>query len=142
MKRFWSKVDREHPSGCWLWLASKRGDGYGQFWLDGKMPAAHRVAYELTRGPILVGMQLDHLCRVRACVNPDHLEVVTQQENIRRGQGGKWHRAKTHCPQGHPYDEVNTRWTRNKRGGWIRNCRECNRACVRRRRARLKARNG
>lgn len=85
---------------------------------------AHRLAYEAVKGPIPAGLQIDHLCRVRNCVNPDHLEAVTQQENVRRGRVGENTRSKTHCPQGHPYDEANT--YRNPAGS--RNCRTCHRA--------------
>lgn len=85
-ERFWSKVD---TSGiCWEWTAA-RSDGYGQFKSGPGEPAgAHRWAYQYLVGPIPVGVQLDHLCRNRACVNPDHLEPVSQRENILRGYGG------------------------------------------------------
>ena len=86
--RFWTKVDkRPHMSdGCWLWMASKRNSkGYGQFWADGKIVPAHRWAYEQFKGPIPDGLQIDHLCRTPACVNPAHLEAVTAKENNNRG---------------------------------------------------------
>lgn len=124
-KRFWGKVDK--TDGCWLWNASRKDDGYGRFWLDGRMVYAHRTAYELLVGPIPEGLQLDHLCRTPACVNPEHLEPVTQQENILRGIGIPVINArKTHCPSGHPYDTENTILYENRRY-----CRPCQRAHIR-----------
>lgn len=108
--RFWSKVALASPDECWNWTAYS-WKGYGQFRNAGRPVPAHRFAYELVIGPIPLGLQIDHLCRNRKCVNPNHLEPVTQQENIRRGLAGKvnnWLKAKTHCLQGHPYDDVNT----------------------------------
>lgn len=121
--RFWAKVDKTDT--CWLWTAATRR-GYGAFGVNGRMMGAHRLAYELMVGPIPVGMQLDHLCRVRHCVRPEHLEPVTAKENIQRGQTGpsrgRQQRAKTHCPHGHPYDEENTRIYLGHR-----HCRACQR---------------
>lgn len=88
--------------------------------MDGERKVVHRIAYELLVGPIPDGLQLDHLCRVRNCVNPDHLEPVTGQENMRRGYFG----TKTHCPNGHAYDEANTYIFSNTRGRH-RQCRTC-----------------
>ena len=123
-ERFWQKVDVGHPLGCWEWLGAK-ARGYGHFNAgDKRYTSAHRWAFETLRGTIPDGLQLDHLCRNRSCVNPDHLEPVTQEENIRRGYGISAANAeKTHCPQGHPYNEANT--YRPKRGG--RQCKECSR---------------
>lgn len=100
---------------CWLWTASQKGNGYGQF-NDGKKTwNAHRLVFTLSGRTIPDGLELDHLCRVRHCVNPWHLEPVTRQVNVRRQFDEI-----THCPQGHPYDEKNTyRW----RG--LRACRKC-----------------
>jgi hypothetical protein len=81
---FWSRVDKDGPNGCWLWTGVHIGAGYGQASLNGVRQVAHRVAYELTVGPVPEGLQLDHLCRNRGCVNPDHLEPVTASENKRR----------------------------------------------------------
>jgi hypothetical protein len=86
--RFHEKYTPEPNTGCWLWTASLNNGGYGKlsvsrsYWVE-----AHRVAYELYKGPIPGGKCIDHLCRVRSCVNPDHLEAVTLSENIRRGKG-------------------------------------------------------
>ncbi len=117
-ERFWPKVDKSGE--CWVWTASRVGNGYGEFWDGKRKVAAHRWAYENLVGPIPEGMQLDHLCRTRLCVRADHLEPVTQQENIRRGDSGRMWREKTHCPSGHPYDEVNTNVYRGRRY-----CRAC-----------------
>ena len=119
--RFWEKVAIT-PS-CWLWMGSKTLGGYGHVGLNGKYPLAHRLSYEWAIGPIPEGFQIDHLCRVRNCVNPKHLEAVTQQENIRRGDGGSFNREKTHCNNGHIYDAVNT-YLKNDGG---RQCLPCQR---------------
>ena len=85
LERFEVKVDRQ-PGGCWLWTGATTDKGYGVFW-DGKLGRAHRWAYTHWRGPIPEGLTLDHLCQVKACVNPDHLEPVTALENYRRARG-------------------------------------------------------
>jgi hypothetical protein len=79
--RFWSKVEKDSETGCWLWTAATT-DGYGQLWVDGRMVYAHRYSYEYHVGPIPTDKQLDHTCRVRRCVNPRHLEPVTCRENV------------------------------------------------------------
>lgn len=87
-EKFWPRVDKTGPSGCWLWTGSCLPTGYGQVGcrVGGKtyVSSAHRVAYRFVVGPIPAGLQLDHLCRVRRCVNPAHLEPVTPRENVRR----------------------------------------------------------
>jgi HNH endonuclease len=104
-ERFWSKVDKTDPSGCWIWKGTVRrrtkDGGYGCISLPGapcRYAAAHRIAYELAKGSILEGCQLHHLCNNRLCVNPNHLETTTAVEHPRANSD------KTHCPRGHRYD--------------------------------------
>jgi hypothetical protein len=106
--RFWSKVEK--TNSCWLWRAeSVHKFGYGRFSLRGKHVEAHRYAYENCIGPIPKGLQIDHLCRVPACVNPKHLEVVTRKENLLRGFSPMAILARrTHCLRGgHPLSGEN-----------------------------------
>lgn len=84
--RFMAKVDQGAEGGCWLWTAHRNADGYGVFRFDGQMGGAHRFAYRLLVGPVPDGMELDHLCRMRHCVNPEHMEIVTHAENVRRSE--------------------------------------------------------
>lgn len=113
--------------GCWEWTAGLRnGEGYGNFHLRGRNCAAHRVSYAEFVGPIPEGADLDHLCRNRRCVRPSHLEPVTRKENLHRGQGvAAKNKAKTHCPQGHPYDAENTVTHTHRTGSVMRYCRIC-----------------
>lgn len=124
-ERFWSKVDFEGPGGCWLWTGFRNRDGYSRFSINNRQQQAHRLSYEQMVGPIPEGLQIDHLCRVRHCVNPDHLEPVTGAENVFRGD--HWQRRKTHCPQGHPYSGANLAIGVRGDGRTFRMCRECRR---------------
>jgi len=121
-ERFWSKVDKSGK--CWEWVAGIQSGGYGIFWHNGETVVAHRFAYEITVGKIPEGLTLDHLCRVRHCVNPKHLEPVTSKENVLRGIGVSAQNArKTHCKRGHPLSGKNLLV---EQGGG-RQCRECKR---------------
>ena len=123
--RFFKFVSPEPNTGCWLWTGAAQRNGYGRFGMDGRTQFAHRVAYELHIGPIPKGLHLDHLCRVRGCVNPAHLEAVTQRENTLRGDAITARNAvKTHCLKGHAFDEANTY---HYQGGF-RGCRTCRKA--------------
>ena len=137
--RFWAKVN---PSGrvpahrpelgcCWEWIGATNRAGYGQFevgtFAAHKVRGAHRVAYEALNGVIPEGLQCDHLCRNRACVNPAHIEPVTNRENARRGLNGLLWAPLTHCLRGHPYNTANTYWYLTVRGQPARKCRECGR---------------
>lgn len=93
---------------CWIWMAATDAGGYGRFWGNGRLMRAHRFAWEQKHGPIPPGLQIDHLCRVRNCVNPGHMEVVTRRDNILRGVGFSALEAKqTHCKRGHEFTPEN-----------------------------------
>lgn len=119
---FWSKVEK--TESCWLWLGYKINSGYGKFVYKGENMLSHRLSYQLHKGKIPQGLEIDHLCRVKHCVNPDHLEAVTRKENQIRGMGFiSIESKKTHCPQGHPYSGDNL--FIDYKGG--RRCRKCSR---------------
>ncbi len=116
-------------SGCFLWVGFVNPDGYGLIQVDGSARGAHRVAYELGKGSIPQGMQIDHLCRVRCCVNPDHLEAVTGKVNTLRGQSIQALNAiKTRCSHGHLLEGQNLRLRPNG----SRACKMCCRDATRR----------
>lgn len=140
---FWALVEGGSPTQCWPWLGRLDESGYGRV---GKWSIpAHRLMYEHAVGPIPKGLELDHLCHTRdlsccggvscphrRCVNPKHLEVVTHKVNAHRGRSfAAVNAAKTHCPQGHPYDEENT-YVYDRPGVRARFCRTCVRAGKRR----------
>lgn len=130
--RFWAKVTTDSESGCWIWVAANR-KGYGHFKWQGRTREAHRVAYEVLVGPVPLGLHLDHLCRNPPCVNPDHLEPVTQAENNRRKEEALGiGRYATHCAKGHEFTPDNTYWSPQVQ----RRCRACD--VVRHRRAYLR----
>lgn len=116
-ERFWKKVDK--TDYCWVWTASKSRAGYGFFGLEGKAQYAHRISFVLAGNEIPPGLVLDHLCRRPECVNPEHLEAVTNRVNAHRGKNG----LKAYCKHGHPYDSVNT----CIRKDGTRMCRQCKR---------------
>lgn len=138
--RFWAKVDKGGPvhpilgTPCWLWTRYvSPSDGYGRFSPKaGDCRLAHRVAYALGVGEVPGGLELDHLCRVRSCVNPAHLEPVTRRVNVQRGLApkvcGQHQRDKTHCPKGHPLSGDNLLTERNRCGGICRRCATCRKA--------------
>jgi len=133
-QRFWAKVDKT-GDGCWTWTAGRDIYGYGKFQVGRATRGAHRVAYIEAHGEPPVGLVLDHLCRNRACVNPGHLEPVTQRTNVLRSDAPPAANAvKTHCDSGHEFTPENTYVMPSGRG-----CRECRRAAWRRWNAKRKA---
>ena len=136
--RFMAQV-REDQNGCWIWLGprvrTRAGDQYGCTRFEGRTEVAHRVAWRLLRGPVPVGLELDHLCRVTRCVNPLHLEPVTHRVNVLRGEGLAAQNArKSHCIRGHAFDDANTIIQASGK----RSCRTCvNEAQIRNRLKRL-----
>ena len=123
-ERFWTRV--EFTDTCWLWTGKVCSWGYGMFGMPhATYVYAHRWAYEFCVEPIPAGLQVDHLCRVRLCIRPEHLEPVTRKENILRGQGACAVNArKTHCVRGHAFTLDNTYY--DTAGG--RECRTCRKA--------------
>lgn len=121
---------------CWLWDAALDKKGYGRFLVNGKNRTAHTVMYDLIKGNIPLGLELDHLCETKNCINPDHLEPVTTAENlIRRIHPSS---RKTHCKNGHPFARDNF-YTVKATGRSYRFCNTCNRNRMREKRRKLYA---
>lgn len=120
--RFWAKVNK--GIFCWEWQGAK-ATGYGHFRFEGRMVMAHRWAYEAMVGPIPEGLEIDHLCRNRPCVRPDHLEAVKSRENVLRSDGlAAQYAQRTHCNKGHEFTLENTiKFT--DRPATARRCRTC-----------------
>ena len=146
-ERLAAKIIPEPNSGCHLWLGAVGGNGYGQIHYEGKLRQAHSVVYRLRVGEIPNGLEPDHLCRVRPCVNENHMELVTHRENIRRKiRGAKIYvfiKAQSivsglnaRCRMGHLYDEANT-LVRTTKSRIVRICRVCKRSYERDRRKRM-----
>ena len=127
LDRLFAKTSYDLNTDCWLWQGEITNNGYGRLAVkrpDGKYRSqyAHRLMYEAMVGPIPAGLTLDHLCRVRNCINPAHLEPVSLKENILRGDTiAARNKAKTHCKHGHAFDAENTYVTKEGK----RQCRAC-----------------
>lgn len=128
INRFWR--DTKKTDTCWLWLNKKNHGGYGVIFAEGKNQLVHRYAWRLMRGPIERPLTLDHLCRNKLCVNPDHLEPLSSRDNTLRGYNpAANNRRKTHCIRGHLLSGVNLVCEKN-RGNPRRKCRICsNHSC-------------
>lgn len=130
LDRFWTRVEKTDT--CWNWTGALNAEGekgYGVIWFRNAQEYVHRLAFELLVGPIPKGRTIDHLCRNRKCVRPEHLRAVSLRENVLSSTGisaVNWQ--KTHCLQGHPFTEENT-WVNPKDGS--RHCRSCGRAKAR-----------
>lgn len=123
--RMAAKIVPDEATGCWNWTGTKSDSGYGRVSIDGRAHQAHRIAYEILRAQIPDGMQIDHLCRNRACLNPDHMEPVTQRENIMRGESVSARNARrNHCNRGHEYVQGSFIMERSK-SGLMRRCLIC-----------------
>lgn len=133
-EHFWNKVEFEPTSGCWLWSGYTNHDGYGRVSINRRLVMAHRASF----GVVPEGTELDHKCRVRCCVNPDHLEPVPHAENVRRGMLVNANAARkigrTHCRNGHAFSEENTAIAKDG----ARRCRKCHADLERARRAKRK----
>ena len=122
--RFWSKVEKTDT--CWLWTGAKNGDGYGSFWFDGGSQLVHRLSWQNEVNDIPKGLIIDHLCRNRACVNVEHMELVTIQDNNQRGKLGDLRPVQKYCKRGHERTLDNLYFGKSRSGKITSACKRCN----------------
>jgi hypothetical protein len=124
LEHFWDFVEVDQELGCWIWKGARRTNGihgtYGGFWFENKLVLAHRFSYEVNKGKIAKGLELDHSCKNTLCVNPNHLEAITHEENCDRGNSMTKNFV-THCIRGHRFTE-DYKISKNRRG---RQCKIC-----------------
>jgi hypothetical protein len=137
--RIREKIAKNAETGCWEWAGARTREGYGVMHHGGRQHGAHRLSWEAANGPIAPGLHIDHLCRNRCCVNPDHLEPVTPRENVLRSPiaPSAINARKTHCDKGHELTPDNLDSYMLKKGH--RACKECMRATCRAYHARNRA---
>lgn len=130
------KFEMVTESGCWIWTGYTHSSGYGRMPWNGRQQNAHRAIYEMFHGPVDKDKEVDHLCRVRCCVNPNHMEPVPHRINSLRGMGvAAFNAVKTSCVNGHPFSDENTYVSKYK---YRRNCKECHKVQERIRRWKMK----
>ena len=129
-RKFWKRVDKRGIDDCWLWGGKIAPLGYGKLFVTGRKEVyAHRFSFMLCYGAIPDDLVVHHKCCVRACVNPNHLEVISNVDNVMRGNSPlAQHARKTHCPRGHEYTESNTYLEPLSNGNFGRHCKCCMRA--------------
>ena len=129
MEAILNKIEKTET--CWNWLGELNEKGYGRVVFCGKKRSAHRFLYELLKKKVSLGLEIDHLCRNRKCVNPNHLEEVTHKENMKRAWAVRI-KDTPNCPKGHPYDKNNLYMiVERKTGKTWRSCRECRKLNIR-----------
>ena len=121
IRRFHRRIQKDPESGCWNWTGYTTGNGYGQAHYGGGLTTAHRAYWLCAVGDLPDDLDLDHLCRNRTCVNPDHLEPVTRSENLERGYEARG------CKNGHPYTEDGFSVVTRSDGRTFRRCKACHR---------------
>lgn len=122
LARYYKKIQPEPMSGCWLWSGAWSERGYGVVRKNKRLMFAHRLSYEMTNGKVPKGLELDHKCRVKCCVRPDHLEAVTHRINVLRGDRTKKH---THCKRGHALTKENLYVYVSGEDSFSRACKSC-----------------
>jgi len=135
-RRFWAKVNKEADNGCWEWTAATSNKGYGQFGVNKIAKSTHRISYIIHKGEIPGGLMICHTCNNPPCINPNHVYAGTSSDNMKQSVREMRHfeQSKTHCKNGHEFNQENT-FLRDRKGrGITRVCRSCKRDAERKRR--------